>query len=146
MAKSNLSVTDRFMSFVSPEPNSGCWLWIAHTKPRGYGTFKIGMRTFTAHRVSYELFRGNIPEGMQLDHLCRVRCCVNPAHLEPVTNKENCDRGLHGVLWSPKTHCPYGHALTGYNLIRYGRRLSCRSCDRVRARLYAARKRQELRN
>ncbi len=84
---------DEFMDRAIPEPNSGCWLWIGNVDPStGYGRF--GHLNESAHRASYEMHVRPIPEGLQIDHLCRVRCCVNPKHLEPVTREENLRRGL----------------------------------------------------
>lgn len=86
---------DRFMEKVSPEPNSGCWLWLGSEWGKGYGSFVIERgKGCQAHRAAYELFVGPIPEGLQLDHKCRVHICVNPDHLEPVTQRENTIRGF----------------------------------------------------
>lgn len=85
----------RFEAKFVPEPNSGCWLWIAALHERaGYGAFRYKGQARLAHRVSYEHFRGIIPAGLVLDHLCRTRCCVNPEHLEAVTLLENIRRGV----------------------------------------------------
>lgn len=89
------------MEKVLPVPFAGCWLWhgaVSKCKGGGYGLIYVGGKEVvkSAHRVVYELERGAIPNGMDLDHLCRVRTCVNPAHLEPVTRKENLRRGLKG--------------------------------------------------
>src|SRR5258706_11387542 len=88
----------------------GCWPWLAYKKPEGYGHFRIGRDIKLVHRISYEMLIGAIPEGLQLDHLCRIRSCVNPLHLEPVTNKENVLRG-EGITakQSRQTHCLRGH-------------------------------------
>lgn len=83
----------RFWAKVSPPNGAGCWLWTA-TLVRGYGQFGIGSRRQYAHRVAYELLVGPVPEGLQLDHLCRTPACVNPAHLDPVTCRENLLRGV----------------------------------------------------
>jgi hypothetical protein len=92
----------------------GCWLWTACLSSSGYGRFNYGGRGTTgqAHRWAYEHYIGQIPDGMQLDHLCRNPRCVNPNHLEPVSPGENQRRGLLGVL---KTHCPQGHEWTPSN-------------------------------
>ncbi len=109
---------ERFSAKVMPEPNSGCWLWTAAVDLKGYGKFWNGDRLVGAHRFSYEFHNGPIPEGLHIDHLCSVTCCVNPEHLEAVTPRENCqrtvDRGRNGQ--SAKTHCPAGHPYAGDNL------------------------------
>ena len=93
-----------------PIPESGCWIWIGAVNPFGYGWQQRGGRKFMAHRVVYEALVGPIPHGMQLDHLCRVKCCVNPAHLEPVTGQVNTLRGMGpSALNARKTHCQQGH-------------------------------------
>jgi len=112
-----------------------CWLWTGHIV-LGYGRLLIGSRTdksrraIPAHRFAYELLIGPIPEGAELDHLCRNRCCVNPSHLEPVTRKENILRG-NGITAqnARKTHCPKGHPYDEANtiLITNGGR-KCRAC------------------
>ena len=95
----------RFEDKYVPEPNTGCWLWIAGVNKDGYGGFRADTRTWLAHRVSYEHFVGPIPEGLELDHLCRTRSCVNPNHLEPVIHIVNVRRGLNvGETNGAKTH------------------------------------------
>ena len=143
-------IIERFMKFVSPEPNSGCWLWTGSISEDGYGKFKMTQAAWAAHRVSYELFVGPIPEGLQIDHLCRVRCCVNPKHLEPVTLQENFRRGIgnaHGAAAASiarisKTHCLRGHEYVPDNvMIQADGARRCRTCDRKRAREYQRAKR-----
>ena len=113
-------------------PEAGCWIWTGSTNAAGYGLLTLD-RQRQAHRVSYELHMGPIPEGAHLDHLCRVRCCVNPAHLQPVTCKENIRRGLTGATARAaqlaKTHCKNGHERTAENtyLHKDGRKY-CRVC------------------
>lgn len=113
MTVSQLSDVERFMSHVMPEPMSGCWLWIGGRSGNGYGLWGIrekGLkRTEGAHRRSYFLHKGKIPNGMVIDHLCRNRCCVNPDHLEVVTMSENVNRGMMPQINLSKTHCPQGH-------------------------------------
>lgn len=92
-----------------------CWYWIAYTDPDGYGRVRWNNKAgYFAHRAVYEILVGHISEGLQVDHLCRVRHCVNPKHMEPVTNKENINRGsknstLKGQFQRNKTHCSRGH-------------------------------------
>jgi hypothetical protein len=83
-----------------------------------------------AHRVSYVLAHGSIPDGLQLDHLCRNKLCVNPTHLEAVTARENTLRGVSvAAVNAKKTHCPRGHELSGSNLLAYRKVRSCRACS-----------------
>lgn len=119
----------RFSTRVAVQPD-GCWLWTGHLFKSGYGQFSIGTRCVRAHRFAYELFLGPIPDGMQLDHLCRVRACVSPLHLEPVTARENTLRGdSPSSINARKTHCIHGHALTGANLhVRPDGTRRCRTC------------------
>lgn len=121
---------ERFMALVSPEPNTGCWLWLGRVTPKGYGRFGRGE---PAHRAALRLHGIPVPIGMEPDHKCRVRCCVNPDHLEPVTHRENLMRGnTLPARAALRTHCPAGHPLFGDNLqLRSGKR-SCRECDRLR--------------
>lgn len=117
---------------------SGCWLWTGAIQTNGYGSTGIpgSGRTALAHRYVYELLVGPIPEGLTIDHLCRLRHCVNPAHLEPVTMAENLRRAR--VLIPPKARCKRGHDTT-----QSGSRDStgfCRACKNLRQReVYASR-------
>lgn len=145
---------------TTTEPAAKCIVWTGAVKGKGYGGFWDGTRVRRAHRFSYELVVGPIPEGLQLDHLCRVRLCVNPAHLEAVKYEENQRRGLHGVLRGitrgarqqramrprppqvPATHCQQGHEMTPENTYlqppsktRPGGRRRCRTCRRAQRRL-----------
>jgi hypothetical protein len=86
---------ERFWTKIRRDEN-GCWLWQAGLAHNGYGHLKVGRRTVKAHRFAYELLVGPVLEHLELDHLCRVRSCVNPAHLEPVTHAENVRRGRAG--------------------------------------------------
>lgn len=122
----------RFFSHVVIKHN-GCWQWTGAKNPKGYGTFRADGRNVAAHRYSYELFCGPFPRGLVSGHLCRNHGCVNPSHIEPVTNRENILRGV-GVtaIKARQTHCAHGHLLSGGNLIRRrnGQR-GCRECFRV---------------
>lgn len=122
------------------EKTDTCWLWQAGRNADGYGTIYADGRTRAAHRVSYEIHVGPIPEGMTLDHLCRVRHCVNPAHLEPVTNRENILRGTAPTATNARrTHCANGHLLAGRNLILKDGGRRCRTCINAMKRASRAR-------
>ena len=122
-------------SFVSRIDFADCWLWTgALSKATGYGSFRSG----PAHRWAYTFFVGPIPTGLQIDHLCRVRRCVNPDHMEPVTIRENLLRSplTHAGRLAAQTHCIHGHEFTPENTYLYGRMRSCRTCRRERANRY----------
>lgn len=123
---------------------SGCWIWTAaNFGIRGYGAVWWHGQAAGAHRVVYEILCGPIPEGFEIDHLCRVRLCVNPDHLEPVSDRENILRGFGPAARnSRKFHCKNGHRFDADNthvLASGGRR--CRACERSRARARRARAR-----
>jgi HNH endonuclease len=100
------------------DPRLGnCWMWTAALKAEGYGHFRTPPGYSYAHRYAYELLVGPIPDGLQLDHLCRNRACVRPEHLDPVTQMENLRRGETFVHWSKQTHCRNGHPYSGDNLL-----------------------------
>jgi hypothetical protein len=135
----------RFDRFVERVPEAGCWIWMGSMAVNGYGMFKVRAgEQVLAHRFAYERAHGAVPDGLSLDHLCRVRCCVNPVHLEPVTTRVNILRGV-GVTSANarKTHCHRGHEFTPENTVRAGRNgegRRCRICrqrDAARARARA---------
>lgn len=105
---------------------TGCWEWVAALTNHGYGQVWWNGRNLGAHRVAYELLVGPIPRGRQLDHLCRMRSCINPAHLEPVTGQVNVQRGRKP--W--KTHCPSGHPYDEANTKLYRGNRYCLACQR----------------
>lgn len=113
----------RFLAKVDVRVD-GCWEWNGATRSSTYGAFAYGGRrkVVQAHRWSYEHFVGPVPEGMQIDHLCRNRACVRPDHLEPVTPRENTRRGTVGEVnrrrLAAVTHCPAGHEYTAENTYR----------------------------
>lgn len=119
------SILKRFLPKI--DTSGECWIWKA-ALVYGYGKFRVGQTMEMAHRVSYQLFKGEISDGLHLDHLCRTPDCVNPAHLEPVTCRENLMRGHNTLplLNSQKTHCPLGH---DYSPRGNGSRW-CKTCNR----------------
>lgn len=99
------------------EKTSTCWLWRGSISRYGYGQFMSARKSWRAHRYVWELTRGPIPQGLVLDHLCRNRSCVNPDHLEVVTNRENVRRGIGPTaINARKQTCNNGHPLSGENL------------------------------
>lgn len=136
------TLKQRFFAKVTLPNADGCMVWAGGKVHNGYGVFSNGRRQVYAHRWSYEMWVGPIPDGLQLDHLCRVRDCVAPAHLEPVTARENLLRGdTVNARNAAKTHCPNGHELAGANLRKAdaarGRR-QCETCHREYQRRYRA--------
>ena len=136
---------DRFWPKVDRRGPDDCWPWLASIHPDGYGRFGVNRKIVPAHRFSWELANGRpVPEGRVIDHLCRNRACVNPAHLDPVTNHVNVViRGFAPAsLHLRKTHCIHGHEFTPENTrVRktpWGTGRQCRECDRLHE---AARKR-----
>lgn len=102
----------------------GCWIWTSTTGLNGYGQIHVGNRMNYAHRVSYEVHVGPIPSGLQIDHLCRVRNCINPMHLEPVTGTENVRRAFRD-----HDRCPKGHDVGPMPVT--GPRPRCRPCKQA---------------
>lgn len=128
-------VVDRFWSKV--DQTESCWVWMSAFDQDGYGLFRFPWATAKAHRVAYELVVGPIPHGLVIDHLCRNRACVNPAHMEPVTNRENILRGEVKPPAVPplKTHCKNGHEFTEANTARrFGGARICVECRRKASR------------
>lgn len=133
---------ERFHSKYKVNDETGCWDWTASKNHLGYGQYWDGKRRAKAHRFSYEALVGPIPEGLVIDHLCRNRGCVNPAHLEPVTQRRNVLRGEGmGAINARKTHCKHGHPFTPENTIKHPNGYGCRLCRNAATRRSLARKR-----
>lgn len=110
---------ERLIENVDMTTSAPCWLWTAGRSSGGYGMLRANGKPVYTHRVAYEIWKGPIPEGLTIDHLCRVRACCNPAHLEAVTNQTNILRGAgFAAVHAATTHCPRGHALVAENLVQ----------------------------
>lgn len=132
----------RLWARIDKTPESGCWLWTGALNGAGYGAVGRDNKVLRVHRVTYELLIGPIPDGLQLDHLCRNRACCNPSHLEPVTNRTNWLRGQHhtAVLLRDGV-CRRGHEMTPENTYtrKSGGQL-CRACVLENNRQYRRRR------
>ncbi len=117
-------LAERFVAYT--DRSGGCWLWTANVDRDGYAKMSFRGVTSLAHRVSYEHHVGPVPDGHELDHKCRVRRCINPAHLEPVPHVVNIHRGSQ--TWQG-TRCARGHELTPENVRRHGNKRQCRVCQ-----------------
>lgn len=147
---------DRFMAKVQVQPD-GCWTWTGQLNNHMYGVIKRGNKRRLAHVWAYQQVIGAIPPGMVLDHVCHSsseceggqgclhRRCVNPSHLEPVTQRENAQRGRTGQATGAKnrskTHCPSGHEIDG---VRPSGERYCKTCNRLRERSRAAARRAKV--
>ena len=130
----------RFWAYV--EKTDGCWQWKASFDSSGYGLLSVSGKSAKAHRFAYELLVGPIPHGLVIDHLCRNRACVNPAHMEPVTNYENLRRGAgHDVSQGRRNQCINGHDFTEENTyINPKGAKVCRACSDRSRKKYQERK------
>ena len=111
-------VLEKLERSIQRVSESGCWIWMLRTTKSGYGEMRHAGRTYLAHRLSYETLKAPIPTGLTIDHKCKVRCCVNPDHLETVTRAENTRRGDHrnkGQHFRDRTSCGRGHPYTEQN-------------------------------
>ena len=135
---------ERLLERISPEPNTGCWLWTGVLRNTGYGELSFQKKKLLAHRASYEIFIGPIPDGLCLDHLCRQRSCINPDHLEAVSMRTNLLRGVGvGAVNAVKTHCPKGHPLA--DAYHYRGERHCAECCQIRSKEYFKRVGKERR-
>ena len=122
---------DRFVEKFELDPETGCWNWAASISRKGYGRFQVASKkAVEAHRVSYEIFVGDIPPGLEIDHKCRNRRCVCPSHLRAITHRENTDHDRR------KTQCENGHPYTegSYYLYKtkHGVGRWCKQCFKFR--------------
>lgn len=125
----------RFWSKVNLFGPNGCWLWLGTPTAHGYARFYDSRTAAPGHRLAYEEMVAPIPDGMVLDHLCRTRHCVNPAHLEPVTPGENTLRGESPAAKAARrATCKWGHPYDEANTYIYKGRRCCRECNRLAAR------------
>jgi len=134
----NIPDDQRFWNFVCKNTIDECWLWIGGKHELGYGRFYLNGDKVPAHRFSYILAYGQIPKGIVIDHLCRTPSCVNPLHLEAVTQRVNMSRGViqeRFKKWAASiTHCPQGHEYTPENTQVYKNNRTCKECRRIRKR------------
>ena len=119
-----------------------CWIWQGRKTHNGYARFSFASRDQGVYNLMYEILIGPIPEGLELDHLCKRPACVNPFHCEPVTHRENLMRGNGPTAVNArKTHCIHGHRLTAENLLPDSRgKRECRACNLKRANEYYKRR------
>lgn len=125
--KNDISIVMQKISIDS----HGCWIWNGYKTRSGYGTIHIGGKQKRAHRVVYEFIKGSIPDGIELDHLCRNKLCCNPDHLDPVDHRTNVLRGSGIPAKNAQmTHCKNGHAFTKENtyIKKNGNSRVCRMC------------------
>lgn len=148
LTRAGTPVEDRFWMKVKRGRDTECWLWTGAVGSHGYGNFRAGAGYVRAHRYAYELIRGRIPEAgstrMVLDHRCRNTLCVNPRHLDPVTDRINIHRGVGAsAINVTKTHCPKGHAYDYVRRTRSGVGRDCKACKREAVRRWWQRERNK---
>lgn len=123
------TLLERYADRLVEDPETGCINWTGQVVNWGYGRVTIDRKVYAVHRVFYEIFKGPIPEGMQVDHICRNRLCQNPDHLQAVTKSENVALGH-----LRNTHCPKGHPYEDGNIIFDNGARRCRTCNREKCR------------
>jgi hypothetical protein len=138
------TVMDRVMVSVTVDPDTGCWVWMKPLESNGYARMSVGHKVQPVHRITYKERHGpdSIPDGYEIDHLCRNRACCNPDHLEAVEHWVNVMRSPIALarINAAKTHCYRGHELAGENLhINTLDQRICRACARIKTAAYRAR-------
>jgi len=131
-------MTQKDNARLDSQVRDDCWLYAGYCNYKGYGMTWVGDKKLMTHRVIYEALVGEIPEGLTIDHLCKVKACINPDHLEPVTQRENNLRSndMAGKN-ARKTHCVNGHKLSGDNIRMYEPKNErvCLACQSIRGKL-----------
>lgn len=146
-SRKRLTAWERFFNLVNTQ--NSCWLWSGGLHEGGYGVFNSGTRLMGSHRWIYQQVFGKIPNGYEIDHLCKTPGCVRPSHLEAVTPSENCKRSSswhHFVRSASKIReCPKGHPYNDVNTYLDKQNCRhCKTCDRERSKQYQAKKRQAI--
>lgn len=132
-----------FMNKVHKDDND-CWIWKGYIDKDGYGTFSYRSKEMRAHRWSYMHFVGSLDNNLTIDHICNVRACVNPKHLQQIPIKDNILRGSGpSARNAKKTHCRHGHAFADNNVVHDKKQRRCRECSRLSARKHYWKKKHE---
>lgn len=139
----NDTALDRLLAKVEIDDVTGCWIWTGARSPTGYGRIRGGdgsSGAWLVHRLAYTLLVGPIPDDLTIDHLCRVRACCNPDHLEPVPHRENVLRGEGITAREARlTECIHGHPFDEANTYHYKGQRHCKTCRRERLRAWRRR-------
>src|ERR1039458_3908152 len=135
-----MTLQERLWLDVDTTDENVCWLWMGNKNWGGYGRISVKGRLTLVHRVAYELKRGPIPAAKKIDHLCRNRACINPKHLEVVTQAENIRRGQAAASKRAITHCPQGHPYDDENTLMWRGVRNCKACRAKRFKAWSDRK------